>query len=166
MALVNKAWREGEFVPPGAEPGLNLGKPWLNAVEQRAVEQIARQRFAYPTPSDPDLKTYANVPAHTLGVRTESGDMVFPDIVVVDSPTTEVRMVAEVETVRGLLESPDVAEKWRAFTGVGPFYLFVPMALLDVVRAKLKQAGVKPAGLRTWRHMAGMDYTDIVEVRP
>ena len=92
--------------------------------------------------------------------------MVFPDIVVIDPPTTEVKMmIAEVETVRSLGDGADVVEKWRTFCSLGPLYLFVPLAHLDKARALLRENKVRLAGLRTWRHMAGMDFTDIVDIR-
>lgn len=163
MALVNKAWREGEFVPPGAEPGITKGFGWRDAVETRAIEQIARQRFGYPSTSYPDLKTYTNLPSRTLGVRDAAGSMVFPDIVVIDAKTTEVHLLGEIETVRSLEESDDLAEKWRAFASNGPLYLFVPLSVLDRAKAKVREAKVGLAGLRTWRYMAGMDFTEVVE---
>ena len=166
MALVNRAWREGEFVPPGAEPGLTKGFAWRDAVEARAVAQIARQRFAYPTASQPSLKTYTNIPERSLGVRDRSGAMVFPDIVVIDAKTTEVALLGEIETVRSLDEDDGLSEKWRAFTSLGPLYLFVPTACVSQAKAKLHAAGVRLAGLRAWRYMAGMDFTDIVGIRP
>jgi hypothetical protein len=162
---MNKAWREGEFVPPGAEPGITKGFGWRDAVEARAVGQIARQRFAYPNASDPDLKSYTNLPDRTLGVRDATGSLVFPDIVAIDSRTTEVSLLGEVETTRSLEEDTDLEEKWRVFTGLGPLYLFVPMADLDKAKIRLKRARVSLAGLRTWRYMAGMDFTDVVDVR-
>ncbi len=165
MALLNSAWREGDFVPPGAEPGLTKGFGWRDAVEERTAAQIAHQRFSYPTSAEPDWKTYTNLPDRTLGVRDGSGALVFPDIVVIDSKTTEVNIVAEVETGRSLDEAQDLPEKWRAFASVGPLYLFVPMTYLDKARAKVRTAGVKLAGLRAWRYMAGMDFTEIVDVR-
>jgi hypothetical protein len=165
VALINKAWREGEFVPPGAEPGLTKGFPWRDAVESQAVAQIARQRFPYPSAPQPNLKTLTNLPDRTLGVRDATGSLVFPDIVVIDAPTTEVQMVGEVETVRSLDEEQDLEDKWRVFTSLGPLYLFVPMSRLDRGKARLRAAGIKPAGLRTWRHMAGMDFTDVVDIR-
>lgn len=164
MALLNKAWREGEFVPPGSEPGLTLGREWRNTGEERAVEQIAQQRFAYPTADQPALKTFVNIPQRQLGVRSASGDLLYPDIIVMDDRTTEVHLLAEVETVRSLQESPDLPEKWQAFAATGPFYLFVPLSCLDRARKQLKSLRSKPAALRTWRHMAGMNYTDVVEV--
>jgi len=165
VAISNKVWREGEFVPPASEPGLTLGFSWRDAVESTAVKQIAEQRFRYPSAGDPNLSTYVNLPNRTLGVRSEGGSMVFPDIVVIDSQTTEVKMVAEVETLRSLTESDDLAEKWRAFGSVGPFYLFVPLSQLARAKAQIRQTKVHLAGLRTWRHMAGMDFTDIVDIR-
>jgi hypothetical protein len=165
MALLNKAWREGEFVPPGAEPGLTEGSSWRDAVELRAVTQIAATRFNFPSAGDPDLRTAVNIPERQLGVRGSSGDLLFPDIVVMDTRTTEVRMVAEVETVRSLHDAPDLPEKWQAFLSVSPFYLFVPMSEIEATRARLKLARLKPTGLRAWRHMAGLDFTDVVDVR-
>ena len=165
MALINKAWREGEFVPAGAEPGLTVGRTWRETVEIRAVAQIAQSRFAFPSATQPDLNTSVNIPERQLGVRTAAGDFLFPDIVVMDTRTTAVQMVAEVETVRSLQESTDLVDKWRAFIGTGPFYLFVPTSEINATRAKLRRAKLRLAGLRAWRHMAGMDYTDIVEVR-
>jgi len=165
MAIVNKVWREGEFVPPASEPGLTVGFAWRDAVEITAVKQISAQRFHYPTADDSNLKTYVNLPDRTLGVRAEGGSMVFPDIVVIDTPTTEVHMVAEVETVRSLTESDDLPEKWRTFSSLGPFYLFVPLAQLERARTQIRASKVHLAGLRTWRHMAGMDFTDLVDIR-
>ncbi|MGI8551780.1 MAG: hypothetical protein ACR2PL_13490 [Dehalococcoidia bacterium] len=165
MALVNRAWREGQFVPPGGEPGLTNGRDWRDVIENRAVEQIAQQRFNYPSDAEPDLQTSTNLPERSLGVRSAVGDLLFPDIVVMNVRTTEVRMLAEVETERSLQKEADLVEKWQAFNAVGPFYLFVPTADLDNTRRLLKRAGIKPAGIRAWRHMAGMNYTDIVNVR-
>ena len=165
MALVNRVWRQGEFVPPDAEPGLTRGFAWRDATETREVGQIARQRFAYPDAKEPNLRTYTNLPDRTLGVRDRGGAMVFPDIVVIDARTTEVRMLAEIETVRSLEEVDDLAEKWRTFVGLGPLYLFVPMSHLDQARRILRENKLRPSGLRAWRYMAGMDFTDVVDVR-
>lgn len=164
MALLNKVWREGEFVPAGAEPGLTVGRDWRNATEIQVVQEIARQRFPYPNAEQPDFATHINVPSRSMGVRGRGGAMLFPDIVVVNSHTTEAQMLAEVETVRDLNEAPDLAEKWSAFCAAGPFYLFVPMSHLDRARTLLKSAKIKPAGLRAWRRMVGLGYTDTVNV--
>jgi hypothetical protein len=164
MAFVNAVWREGEFVPAGAEPGLTKGFAWRDAVETRTAKQIASERFGYPSADQPNWKTYTNLPERSLGVRDGSGALVFPDIVVIDAPTTEVSLVAEIETVRSLAEETDLAEKWRAFASVGPLYLYVPLSELDKARAKIRESQVALAGLRTWRYMAGMDFTDVVSI--
>lgn len=166
MALVNSAWREGEFVPPGAEPGLTNGFAWRDAIEARTAKQVAAQRFNYPTQTEPTWKTHVNLPDRSAGVRDATGALLFPDIVVIDAQTTEVSLVAEIETVRSLAEATDLPEKWRAFASVGPLYLFVPMSELDRARMAIRTAKVKLAGLRAWRYMAGMDFTDIVDLQP
>jgi hypothetical protein len=165
MAFVNSIWREGQFVPPGAEPGLTKGFPWRDAIETRTVNQIANERFGYPSGDQPNWKTYTNLPERSLGVRDGSGTLVFPDIVVIDAPTTEVSLVAEIETARSLVEDADLSEKWRAFASVGPLYLFVPFSEIDQARDKIRAADVDLAGLRTWRYMAGMDFTEVVNIR-
>lgn len=165
MALVNKVWRQGEFVPPGAEPGLTRGFAWRDAVEIRTVAQIARRRFGYPDAAEPNFRTHTNLPDRTLGVRDEGGALLFPDIVVIDARTTEVKMLAEIETLRSLAETADLVDKWRAFCSLGPLYLFVPMSQLGAAKARLRESKLRPAGLRTWRYMAGMDFTDVVDVQ-
>jgi hypothetical protein len=164
MAFVNAVWREGEFVPPGAEPGLTKGFAWRDATEARTAKQIAGERFGYPSSDQPNWKTYTNLPERSLGVRDGKGTLVFPDIVVIDAPTTEVSLVAEIETVRSLAEETDLAEKWGAFASIGPLYLFVPLSELDKARSKIRESQVQLAGLRTWRYMAGMDFTDVVNI--
>ncbi len=69
------------------------------------------------------------------------------------------------ETVRSINDGGDLPDKWRAFCSAGPLYLFVPMAVIDKARALLRDSHIRPAGLRTWRHMAGMDFTDVVDIR-
>jgi len=162
MALVNKAWREGTFVPPGDEPGLVKGREFEENTQRLAVAEIARLRFALPDRMHPDLKTHTNQPEHTVGVRVGS-DLLFPDIVVLNSSTTEVEMLAEVETARSL-RTPDVAEKWRAFTTAGPLYLFVPLSEIDRARSLLRAAGVKLTGLRAYKMNMGQRRVEVIDV--
>ncbi len=163
MALVNKAWREAPYVPPGAEPGLIAGRPFIENVQNLAVQDIARRRFPFPNDEYPTFKTYVNRPDHTAAVRSSTGDLLFPDIVVMNAATTEVEMLGEVETERSLRD-PDLAEKWKAFTLVGRLYLFVPLSQLDHTRALLKENGVRPAGLRSWRFNMGQQAADVLEM--
>lgn len=163
MALVNKAWRESRFVPPGAEPGLTNGREFEENTQNLAVQEIARTRFPYPTATEPQLKTYLNRPEHTIGVRGAGGELLFPDIVVMDTATTEAYMLAEVETSRSL-RLPDVTDKWQAFAGVGRLYLYVPYSEVERTRALLAGLRVKPAALRLWKFNLGQGAVEVLEL--
>ncbi len=69
MALVNKAWRESRFVPPGDEPGLVTGREFEENTQRGAIAGIASSRFPFPNREHPDFKTYLNQPEHSVGVR-------------------------------------------------------------------------------------------------
>ncbi len=163
MALVNKAWRESQYVPPGAEPGLTTSRDYFENVQSVAVQDLARSRFAYPTADAPQLKTYTNRPEHTIGVRGPGGELLFPDIVVMDTSTTEVHLLGELETSRSL-RLPDTLEKWQAFASVGLLYVYVPYGDQDFARALIRQARIKPAGLRAWKRNLGQNSIEAVEI--
>src|SRR3712207_645786 len=131
MAIVNRTWRQGLFVPPGAEPGLTKRFAWHDIEQEKAVQDIARSRFDFPNAKQPQLKTFTNRPARQVGVRIDENDtvMAFPDIVVLQDPSNEVRMLGEVETHRTLRETPeaDLIDKWRTMADLGGLYLFVPL---------------------------------------
>ena len=168
MAIRNKTWRQGEFVPPGAEPGLTRPFPWRDIEQEKATVDIARTRFDFPDAGHPTLKTFTNRPARQVGVRIDENarDMAFPDIVVLEDPSNEVQMIGEVETHRSLRETPEaeLAEKWQTFTGLGSLYLFVPLIRLDQVRGILKRHDIKPAGIRAWRYITGQNLLDVSDV--
>jgi hypothetical protein len=161
VALVNKVWRESRFVPPGGEPGLVTGRPYVELPQHETITLVARQRFPFPSVEHPDFKTYVNQPDHSVGIRA-GNDLLFPDIVVMNSSTTEVEMLAEVETARTLRQD-DTIEKWRAFTGAGPLYLFVPMSQLERARALLKPLSLRLAGLRVYKINQGQKKLEVVE---
>ena len=165
MAIKNRGARAGEFVPRGAEPGLTRRFVWRDADQEKAVRDIAQSRFNFPSPVQPGLKTYTNRPERQIGVRIPSGDLVFPDIVVVDRDTSA-KMVAEVESHRTIRENEmaALAEKWRAFTGLGDFYLFVPLMQVENVRGIIKRFNLPRPKLRGWRYIAGQDLLDIAEL--
>ena len=168
MAINNKTRRQGEFVPKGAEPGLTQRFLWRDADQEKAVRDIAAARFNFPSPSHPTLKTFTNRPARQVGVRIDenSREMAFPDIVVLEDPSNEVRMIGEVETRRGLRETPEaeLVEKWKTFAGLGALYIFVPLMRVQDVRAMLKRNKVDIAGLRSWRYIIGQGLIDIKDV--
>jgi hypothetical protein len=169
MALVNKTWRLGEFVPPGAEPGLTRKFVWRDIEQEKATQDIATARFDFPNSRYPTLKTFTNRPARQVGVRMSESrqEMAFPDIVVLEDPSNEVRMLGEVETHRSLRETPeaDLVEKWQAFIFLGDLYLFVPLMRVDGVNAMLKRNKLKIAGLRSWRYITGQGLIDIADMR-
>lgn len=163
MALLNKVWRESAFDPPGAEPGLTTGRAFVDNVENRAVQDIARVRFAYPSAVEPALKTYVNRPEHTIAVRTPSGELLFPDIVVLNTATTEVKLLAELESERSLRE-PDIVDKWRAFIGVGPLYLYVPYSRRKRAVELVRSADIKLLGFRAWWYNQGRQEIQVLEL--
>jgi hypothetical protein len=162
MALVNKVWRESSFVPPGDEPGLVTGREFVENPQRAAIAGIAASRFPYPSKEHPDYKTYVNQPEHTVGIRV-GGELLFPDIVVMNSSTTEVEMLGEVETARSL-RAADVVDKWRAFSASGSLYLFVPLSELDRARSLLKPLGLRLAGLRAYKNNLGQRTVEVIEV--
>ena len=168
MAIKNKAWRQGEFVPPGAEPGLTRPFVWRDIEQEKATQDLARVRFDFPDMKNPTLKTFTNRPARQVGVRLDPNgtEMAFPDIVVLEDPSNEVRMLGELETHRSLRERPedDLVEKWRAFTFLGPLYLFVPLMRVDEARGMLKRHKLKIGGLRSWRYIAGQNQLVVADV--
>jgi len=170
MAIVNKVWREGTFVPPGAEPGLTQKFVWRDIDQEKAVGDIARLRFDFPNMQQPGLKTFTNRPARQIGVRLdESGkEMAFPDIVVVTDPANEVAMIGEVETHRTLRDLPEeqLVEKWRAFAGLGDLFLFVPMMEVSAVKQMLKRHALKKSvTVRSWRYITGQNLLDVADVK-
>ena len=169
MAIANRSWRQGVFVPPGAEPGLTKRFVWRDVEQDKAVQAIAKDRFDFPNARYPNLKTFANRPARQVGVKLDENgrEMAFPDIVVLEDPGNEVRVLAEVETHRTLRETPeaDLVEKWQAFTFLGELYLFVPLMRADGVKQTLKRHKVQIAGLRSWRFIIGQNALDIIDLR-
>ncbi|MFN8556850.1 MAG: hypothetical protein U0531_05690 [Dehalococcoidia bacterium] len=165
MAIVNRSARQGVFVPRGAEPGLTRRFQWRDIDQDKAVRDIAATRFNFPGPDTPNFKTFTNRPDRQIGVRLPEGELAFPDIVTVDRDTA-VKLLGEVETARSLRETPGaaLAEKWTAFSGLGDFYLFVPLSQLDVATRFIKQYRVPVAGLRTWRYIAGQDLIDVTDI--
>jgi hypothetical protein len=163
MALVNKVWRESRYVPPGAEPGLTTRRDFFENVQNIAVQELAKERFAYPSPDAPHLKTFTNRPEHTIGVRGPGGELLFPDIVVMDTTTTEVYLLGELETSRSL-RLPDTPEKWQAFATVGKLLVYVPYGEEGYARSLIRELRAKPIGLRAWKRNLGQNRIETVEV--
>jgi hypothetical protein len=146
-----------------------LLKPSTKAAQEAhlsAVQNIAEEYFAYPTPEFPFFRTFVNEPEPTQKIFTNYGRELVPDIVVVEWPEKIVRIVAEVVTPDML--TLDVAETvWAVLArleGV-KFYLYVPAGHASDARKLLKQARIKDVTLRTWRHITGLKTIEIARVR-
>jgi hypothetical protein len=130
------------------------------ALHQRAVQDIARQRFGFPTAEYRDYKTYTNVPQRSMGVAMGGGAVAYPDIVVVQAPQNYAKTLAEVETEETVNE--DIARyRWLPFAKAAPLYLYVPVGEGDHARRLCRRLKVSLVGIRTWRYAAGVGEIEI-----
>lgn len=129
-------------------------------IHDRALKDIARLRFAFPTEKYRDYKTYVNDPARTMGVEMENGLVAYPDIVVVQHPENNCKIVAEVETNETVNEA--VARwEWLPYADLAPLYLYVPVGKGDDALNLCRQLEIPVVGIRTWRYIAGYDEPEI-----
>src|SRR3990172_1402339 len=82
------------YVPPTAA----IRSEARDLLHQKALRDIVRLRFEFPTEKYHDYKTYVNVPQRSMGVHLNTGAVAYPDIVVVQHPENNTKIVAEVET--------------------------------------------------------------------
>lgn len=129
-------------------------------LHQRAVQDIARQRFAFPTPKYRYYKTYTNVPQRSMGVAMPGGAIAYPDIVVVEDPENYAKILGEVES--GDTVTEDIARyRWLPFANLAPLYLYVPAGEGDRARRLCRHLKVPVVGIRTWRYAVGMEQLEI-----
>ena len=132
------------------------------ARHDRAVTEVARQRFAYPTFDYPTHVTYTNEPVQRLGVNAGSS-IVYPDIVVVDAAVSNrLTLVAEVETEATI--DQDQVQQWKTYSGLNvPFFLYVPIRLVQETQRLLASNGVNLTGLRSYHDDAkgNLSITDV-----
>lgn len=130
------------------------------ALHLRALRDIARLRFNFPTPKYRDYKTYLNRPQRTMGVQMPDGAVAYPDIVVVQAPENYAKLLGQVETAETVNE--DVARyEWRPYAELAPFYLYVPVGLGDEALELCRRLEVPVVGIRTWRYVVGYDEIEI-----
>ena len=129
-------------------------------VHLRAIKDIASERFQYPTEQYRDFKTYANHPARTMGIQMPDGSVAYPDIVVVQHPENNARIVAQIETAESVREAVARFE-WLPYSRLAPLYLYVPVGKGADARELCKQFGIKAVGIRTWRYLPGYDEIEI-----
>ena len=129
-------------------------------IHDRALKDIARLRFGFPTEEYRDYKTYVNHPARTMGVAMADGRVAYPDIVVVQHPENNCKIVAEVETNETVREAV-AAWEWRPYAELAPLYLYVPVGKGDEAMSLCRQLEIPVVGIRTWRYIAGYEEPEI-----
>jgi len=134
-------------------------------LHQRAVQDIARARFEFPTPAFPSYRTFVNVPEVTLPVKDESASEVTPDIVVVDTPGNILKIAASVEVGETVTEE-QARQEWLLFSRLreSAFYLYVPVGYGAAAKRICKKLGIDVYGFRTWRYTPqGLEVNDVSE---
>jgi len=129
-------------------------------IHSRALADIARLRFGFPTERYADYKTYVNHPARAMGVAMDGGLVAYPNIVVVQHPENNCKIVAAVETNETVGEAAAQFE-WLPYADLAPLYLYVPVGKGDETLALCRRLGIPVVGIRTWRYIAGYDEPEI-----
>lgn len=155
----------GQAPPPGQPrvyipPTAALRTEARETIHLRAVRDIARLRFGFPTAKYKDYKTYVNHPRRTMGVQMDGGLVAYPDIVVVQHPENNTKIVAEVETNETVREAVARYE-WLPYGELAPLYLYVPVGKGDEALDLCRRAGAAVVGIRTWRYIAGYEEPEI-----
>ncbi|MFQ6019864.1 MAG: hypothetical protein ACE5KW_03820 [Dehalococcoidia bacterium] len=133
------------------------------AIHERAVQDIARQLFAFPTPRHSDYKTYSNHPQRSMGVQMANGSVAYPDIVVVQHPENYTKILAEVETSETVTE--DVGRyEWLPYAHLAPLYLYVPVGCAQAAKRICKKLKIPIVGLRTWRYVLGYEELEVTPI--
>ena len=78
------------YVPPTA----GLRSEARGLLHEKALRDIVRLRFGFPTEKYRDFKTYTNVPQRTMGVQLGGNLVAYPDIVVHEIRPPEAGMLA------------------------------------------------------------------------
>ncbi len=141
-------------------PTYTLRSEARQAIHDKALQDIARLRFAFPIAKHRDFKTYVNHPQRTMGVQMADSLVAYPDIVVVQHPENYTKIVAEIETNETVRE--DVARfEWLPYADLAPLYLYVPVGKGDEALSLCRRLGIRVVGIRTWRYVVGYEEIEI-----
>lgn len=144
------------YLPPTAA----LRSEARETIHAKAVADIAKERFGFPTEDYPHFKTYVNVPGRTMGVEMPDGRVAYPDIVVVQHPENYTKILGQVETNETVREAVAVHE-WLPYSELAPLYLYVPVGKGDEALKMCRRLEVPVVGIRTWRYIAGYEEPEI-----
>lgn len=144
------------YIPPTAA----LRSEARDVLHLRALNDIARLRFGFPTEKHRDFKTYVNQPQRTMGVQMEGWWVAYPDIVVVQHPENNTKILAEVETNETVREAVARFE-WLPYSDLAPLYLYVPVGKGDEALSLCRRLDIPVVGIRTWRYIAGYEDPEI-----
>jgi len=144
------------YVPPTA----GIRSEARGLLHEKALRDIVRLRFGFPTEKYRDFKTYTNVPQRTMGVQLGGNLVAYPDIVVVQHPENNAKIVAEVETNETVREAVARFE-WLPYSELAPLYLYVPVGKGDEALNMCRKLDVAVVGIRTWRYVAGYEDPEI-----
>jgi hypothetical protein len=144
------------YVPPTAA----LRSEARDLLHQRALNDIVRLRFGFPTEKYRDYKTYVNHPQRTMGIQMRGALVAYPDIVVVQHPENNTKIVAEVETNETVREAVARFE-WLPYSELAPLYLYVPVGKGDETMDLCRRLEIPVVGVRTWRYIAGYEDPEI-----
>ena len=155
----------GPAPPPGqpvayVPPTYALRSEARQTIHDRALKDIARLRFGFPTEKYRDYKTYVNHPQRTMGVAMADGRVAYPDIVVVQHPENNAKIVAEVETNETVREAVARFE-WAVYADLAPLYLYVPVGKGDEALRLCRLMNIPVVGVRTWRYIAGYEEPEV-----
>jgi hypothetical protein len=129
-------------------------------LHQKALRDIVRLRFGFPTEEYRDYKTYVNHPQRSMGVQLSGNMVAYPDIVVVQHPENNTKIVAEVETNETVREAVGRYE-WLPYSDLAPLYLYVPVGKGDETLKLCRELDIPVVGIRTWRYIAGYEDPEI-----
>lgn len=134
-------------------------------VHQRAVQDIFQARFQFPTPENPSLRAFTNVPDVTMPIRLDTGGELMPDIVVIDTATNSVNIHVQVETADTVGEE-DARQRWLPCSQLteSAFYLYVPVGCGAQAKHICRRLHIPVYGFRTWRYTPeGLEINDVSE---
>jgi hypothetical protein len=144
------------YVPPTAA----LRSEARGLLHQKALRDIVRLRFGFPTEKYRDYKTYVNVPQRTMGIQMPGDLVAYPEIVVVQHPENNTKIIAEVETNETVREAVARSE-WRPYAELAPLYVYVPVGKGDEALDLCRRLEIPVVGVRTWRYITGYDDPEI-----